>query len=1187
MTWSPTSTTNGWWPRLSPDGLLLAFGNAQSFVADFRTNPPRETLLDGDRAWGGYWMSERRLTFFKERVGGWDRYEVDVPDSPNGPWSLRLVDSLPDAVWHAGDGHYAGFVPWKEVYYDGRNYAKGYGGHGALVAGPFLLQLSQGPPQAFRLHIPALNSYAERKITRGGNGPTLHNQGYIGHGYSGPAYVFDPEGREYDVTATPWRQESSPQIVMVNGAPWVWNASEDPNGPFLIGRPLLQNGYAGKPVKIVRGVPGTALSVVYRPNRDDFVIAGCNAVGALTVLSEPRGGGFEIIKPVMAPFPKKFWMGTFFSFANPEGSGLPHPYGSTPDYPQNCTVVVNQQVIPQAAGWVPIIIPAGDEHLQTVKAHGIADKVLALYIGDTGGWLNAQTLAARSKENWRRIVGTKPPPVFWYITPGAPDGPLPRDVDILGPQLYFDDYHADEARMQELLWRMVGNWMTVLGTSKPWLPVCQSFDRGQPGVVNIPALASMQPQFLNQLTANDPRVGKVPPAIGVLFFAVNRPGGTKTYPELADWHKAIFASIPGPPDRPVSEVPPMVAQPKFTIVEPRFPLDATIPPGGEFRFRCVAKLEPGSGEPSWIDWEFSTASKNGPWTLAAHNKWPDEDHTFIVRTAGTYWIRAKAWNSVGTHITGLERRVTVAVSQPPPDPEPPDPPDPLPPTAEGVTVETAGKDNQRYWLSVGPNGLIEAKAMRVEDAARILAKQEGDLWTLKLGDKFIRAAGGGGGSLFADRDVPGPDEHFTLILGGDGLWTIQTRTMLFTHAEFGGGGRVIANKTTAGAHEFFDAQFASHPPSGGPLLPLRMENGRFRTDAGWIVPRCYSVFHALALVRDGNLPELRRLLDRAQAARCNMVRIFGGWHFIGGGLAPFTMTDPNWFGWMDVVLQEAAARGLYVALSYFCDAQVLVPDANQRIVLFEQLAGWALGKPTLLVMAANEARKNGWHEADDPALLDLVRRFRVINGTTLLGASDPLDAGQEGNSASEYNARQETIHRNSPVDYLLVHPHRKDRYDWVSHLYGAAQTPGAVGFHGICWIEEPMGGASRDVPGRRDGSAIAHIAAACVGAMVGAYTYMHRQLEDDIAPGLEESGIAAEIPGSPDYKFYNATLPGSPVTTFTEFDKCRTCSNGSDGWAVAYGEREGSITLASGWREIGRTRWSDGTGTCLLLHVAR
>lgn len=380
------------------------------------------------------------------------------------------------------------------------------------------------------------------------------------------------------------------------------------------------------------------------------------------------------------------------------------------------------------------------------------------------------------------------------------------------------------------------------------------------------------------------------------------------------------------------------------------------------------------------------------------------------------------------------------------------------------------------------------------------------------------------------------------------------------------------------------------PQAGAPfsLDPIRVEQGRFRAGARWIVPRFYSVFHAPALVRDGRIDELRRLYDRAAAARCNGVRLFGNWYFGGFGLAPYSVKDADWYAWARVAVDEAAARGLYVKMTYGTDWQVLVPDPAERIRLVERFAHWTTTEPTLTVAIANEARKNGWWEADDPSLLDLVRRFKAINPTTPLGASDPLDSGAEGQDNDAYNAMQRAIAR-SGVDFLLVHPHRKPRFDWVNHLYGAAQTPAAVGFPGICWIEEPMGGSSVDRPGYRDRSMVAHVAAACVGAMVGAYTYMHRPLENDGCPGLLESAIAADIPGSPDYRFYNSSHAGSPVASFSGFagGKCRTISNGSDGWAVAYGETDGAITYASGWTEIARTRWQDDTGVCVLVQVSR
>lgn len=650
---------------------------------------------------------------------------------------------------------------------------------------------------------------------------------------------------------------------------------------------------------------------------------------------------------------------------------------------------------------------------------------------------------------------------------------------------------------------------------------------------------------------------------------------------VAETTAADFAA-PKPPDPkpPDPPKPPVVRPLRFTISEPRFPLSVPLVEGETLSVRCVITLEPGSGPADWFEWDISTKGPQGPWTTDVRVPGTDFDHTYTIKV--TSWIRARGGNAAGTHGTQAERKITITTV---PKPKPPDPPDPKPPEGEGVPFKTLNG----HYLREDEHGIIDARADKSEDASRIVkVNLFSDVYALKIGAKYIQARDGGGSQLqVVERSEPFADEQFRLgrVPGG---FTIQaTASNLFTCAEGGGGGDVNINRQVAQGWETFIEE-GSGGGGGSAASRWHMESGRFKTEAGlWITPRGYSVFHAPALVRDGNLPELRRQFDRAQAARCNLVRVFGQWHFIGGGLTPYSVSDPHWFEWMDVVLNEASSRGLNVACSYFCDAQVLQPDEQERIRLFESLAHWAIGKPTLLVMTANEARKNGWGEADDPALLDLVRRFRSINTVTLLGASDPLDAGQEGQDAEDYNKAQENIHRQSPVDFLLVHAHRKDRYAWVDHLKGASETPDAVGFNGICWHEEPMGGASHDVAGRRDSSPIAHIAAACVGAMCGGYTYMHRQLEDDVAPGLVESGIASEIPGSPDYHLINATLPGSPVAAFTEFDKCRTCSNGAHGWAVAYGEHEGTITLAGGWHEVRRERWSDGTGCCILLEVSK
>lgn len=348
------------------------------------------------------------------------------------------------------------------------------------------------------------------------------------------------------------------------------------------------------------------------------------------------------------------------------------------------------------------------------------------------------------------------------------------------------------------------------------------------------------------------------------------------------------------------------------------------------------------------------------------------------------------------------------------------------------------------------------------------------------------------------------------------------------------------------------------------LLPARLEAGRYRTDAGWFIPRFYSCFEAPWLVMRGRTDELCRRLDRAQAARCNGIRTFGmlAWPHIA-----YAPTDAGYWEAQAVVVQEAAARGLYDCLCFFCDAQVVVPHPADRRILTADAAAFCREHPTTWFQCANEARKNGWTEADDPALLELALQFKWASAATIVSVSDPLDTDTE-EPDNEYLRRQDRIA--AAADELVLHASRDEDTTgqrmarWVDHLKGLADRRSRWAGKGVRH-DEPMGAASTRQPGRRDNSAVAHVAGAVVGAMCGGYTYMHRPDEDDACPGLLESAVAADIPGSPDMRFINATLPGSLVEAFSGWEKCRTLVGQSEAWAVAYGRHPGSVDFAQGW----------------------
>lgn len=344
------------------------------------------------------------------------------------------------------------------------------------------------------------------------------------------------------------------------------------------------------------------------------------------------------------------------------------------------------------------------------------------------------------------------------------------------------------------------------------------------------------------------------------------------------------------------------------------------------------------------------------------------------------------------------------------------------------------------------------------------------------------------------------------------------------------------------------------------------------------MPRFFTCFEAIWYVKTGRLDELRRQLDRGVLARCNGMR-FGGsldWPAI-----KFSPRDPGYWEWSDTVVVEAARRGLSSEVAFGCDWQRIVPDPAERTRWVQVFATFANSHPSLWAQMANEPMKNGWDEADDPALLALAREFKRIAPGTILSVGDPRDT-------TDYHLRQQTIAQ--VADYLVLHSSRAEddsRYRrWVEHLKGFKDSqvhyPSKALLH-----DEPMGGASRRQPGRRDNSIGAHVAGAVTGAMIGGYTYLHRPEEDDACPGLVESAFAAEIPGSPDYRFINATIAGSPVKSFSQWDKVRTLSNGSQGWAVAVGKQAGSVTWADGWIPTTVYHLTDEAGTVTVWTAAR
>jgi len=355
--------------------------------------------------------------------------------------------------------------------------------------------------------------------------------------------------------------------------------------------------------------------------------------------------------------------------------------------------------------------------------------------------------------------------------------------------------------------------------------------------------------------------------------------------------------------------------------------------------------------------------------------------------------------------------------------------------------------------------------------------------------------------------------------------------------------------------------------SGGGSISgfVRVEDGRFRNDAGWLGVRALTEFSMPYLCSINRHDEVARRLDRAVATRRNCVRYL----LMAKYLFSFTPGQFNYWQSIERAVDMANDRGLYVEGCLFADAQELLPFHHDRVALVREYAGWCSDRPGVIPQLANEPFKNGWESATDPKLLELAREFAAIYKSRQFSVGDPVDFVTSESEGQPLRGELNTLARTS--DMLVLHGdrhHDPARYArWVDHLKGFTdfRDDPTIRRCGL-WHDEPMGMASVFVPGRRDNRAEALVAAAaCTAIFQMAFTTHYISEQDDLIPGLEESAFVADIPHGPDWQYINAGVAHSPVTGFDGFEKVRPCTNGREAWACAYGHHKGTIRWADGF----------------------
>jgi hypothetical protein len=188
-------------------------------------------------------------------------------------------------------------------------------------------------------------------------------------------------------------------------------------------------------------------------------------------------------------------------------------------------------------------------------------------------------------------------------------------------------------------------------------------------------------------------------------------------------------------------------------------------------------------------------------------------------------------------------------------------------------------------------------------------------------------------------------------------------------------------------------------PSPSPTLPslaIHREDNRFvREDGSEWKWKGTNDFKLLKMVLDGE--DISPTLNQRQATGANLVRVFG----TAFNLFRLNPSDyPDYWGGVDRLLTIAESRGMYVEITVFADAQLVIPGlADQQTFWkgFEQFT----------------SRKN--------LFLELVNENSHVGNTIDTSAFSRLD----GPALQSHGSEQTDMHPVDPAwDYVVYHARR-------------------------------------------------------------------------------------------------------------------------------------------------------------------
>jgi hypothetical protein len=317
--WTP-STTNGWWPELSPDGRYVMYGNwGGMWITDLQAdqtydlgNPPGTTM---DRCIAGKWIRPDTATYLCE--DGAARYEVRV-----GEWISRRTSDpasvTASSIFDAKDGHWASYLAGNahRITKDGTLLTNSTGGLGGLSNNLLAAACDNNNTSICIWNGATISNRYTSQF--GFNDLRIGEGDYVAYGNTRNVRgICISDGREINLKAgLPSMNEGLigiRSIFPVNGAPWVITGEWEPS--YVLLRPW------GERESIAVNIGAVYASVYYDAQNQIFKIAYNNATGGMAVITisanAPRsnlsgglapetcgtggsGGGGE---PTITPFP--------------------------------------------------------------------------------------------------------------------------------------------------------------------------------------------------------------------------------------------------------------------------------------------------------------------------------------------------------------------------------------------------------------------------------------------------------------------------------------------------------------------------------------------------------------------------------------------------------------------------------------------------------------------------------------------------------------------------------------------------------------------------------------------------------------------------------------------------------------------------------------------------------------------